>query len=75
MDITVSFAARAIDAVRSVAIAQILPRFRSVPATLKHDGSLVTEADLAAQEALVRKLTSAIASTSGGGWDGTNSGR
>jgi len=57
VDITVSFAARAIDAVRSVAIAQILPRFRSVPATLKHDGSLVTEADLAAQEALVRKLT------------------
>lgn len=57
MDITVSFAARAIDAVRSVAIAEILPRFRSVGATLKHDGSLVTEADLAAQEALVRRLT------------------
>ena len=56
MDITVRFAARAIDAVRSVAIAEILPRFRSVPATLKHDGSPVTAADLAAQEALERRL-------------------
>jgi myo-inositol-1(or 4)-monophosphatase len=56
VDITVRFAARAIDAVRSVAIAEILPRFRSVPATLKHDGSFVTAADLAAQEALERRL-------------------
>jgi myo-inositol-1(or 4)-monophosphatase len=56
VDITVRFAARAIDAVRSVAIAEILPRFRSVSATLKQDGSLVTTADLAAQDALQRRL-------------------
>ncbi len=56
MDITVRFAARAIDAVRSVAIAEILPRFRSVEPTRKQDGSLVTDADLAAQAALVRRL-------------------
>lgn len=57
MDITVHFAARAIDAVRSVAIEEILPRYRSVVATRKDDGSLVTEADFAAQHALVRRLT------------------
>ena len=56
MDITVRFATRAIDAVRSVAITEILSRYRSVPASLKHDGSLVTAADFAAQEALVRLL-------------------
>ena len=58
------FAARAIDAVRSVAAEEILPRFRSVasdPAGAsqprrKDDGSVVTEADLAAQHALVRRL-------------------
>lgn len=56
MDITVHFAARAIDAVRSVAAEEILPRYRSVVATRKDDGSLVTEADFAAQDALVRRL-------------------
>jgi len=56
VDITVSFAARAIDAVRSVAAAEILPRFRSVGASLKQDGSLVTDADLAAQDALTGRL-------------------
>jgi myo-inositol-1(or 4)-monophosphatase len=55
-DITVSFAARAIDAVRSVAVEEILPCYRTVVATRKDDGSLVTEADLAAQHALVRRL-------------------
>lgn len=56
MDITVHFAARAIDVVRRVAAEEILPRYRSVVATQKDDGSLVTEADLAAQDALVRRL-------------------
>jgi myo-inositol-1(or 4)-monophosphatase len=56
VDITVHFAARVVDAVRSVAIEEILPRYRSVSATRKHDGTLVTEADLAAQRALVRSL-------------------
>lgn len=56
MDITVHFAARAIDAVRSVAAEEILPRYRSVGASLKADGSVVTEADYAAQAALVRRL-------------------
>lgn len=61
------FAARAIEAVRSVAASEILPRYRSVGGTSapanasrprrKDDGSLVTEADLAAQEALVRALS------------------
>lgn len=55
-DITVAFAARAIDAVRAVASEEILPRYRSVDASRKEDGSVVTEADLAAQDALVRRL-------------------
>ena len=55
-DITVQFAARAIDAVRSVAAEEILPRYRSVDAVLKDDGSIVTAADFAAQAALVRRL-------------------
>ena len=56
MDITVRFAALAIDAVRSVAAAEILPRFRTVSASLKRDGSLVTDADIASQDALERRL-------------------
>ena len=56
VDITVHFAARAIEAVRAVAANEILPRFRSVVATIKQDGSLVTDADYAAQDALVRAL-------------------
>lgn len=56
MDITVQFAARAIDTVRSVAAAEILPRYRNVVAMEKDDGSTVTEADLASQEALCRGL-------------------
>ncbi|MGZ5039126.1 MAG: inositol monophosphatase family protein [Usitatibacter sp.] len=55
-DITVQFAAQAIDAVRCVAAEEILPRYRSVTATHKLDGSVVTEADLAAQRALARRL-------------------
>lgn len=56
MDITVHFASAAIEVVRRVAGEEILPRYRSVVATQKDDGSLVTEADLAAQDALVRRL-------------------
>lgn len=56
MDITVHFAARAIDAVRSVAADEILPRYRNVVAMRKDDGSILTEADLAAQAALDRRL-------------------
>lgn len=56
MDITVHFAARAIDAVRCVAAEEILPRYRSVDATRKDDGSIVTEADFAAQDALAHRL-------------------
>jgi len=54
--ITVEFAARAVEAVRSVAAAEILPRFRTVTALRKDDGSLVTEADIAAQDALAVAL-------------------
>lgn len=56
MDITVRFAARVIEAVRRVAAEEILPRYRSVVALRKDDGSIVTEADLAAQRALERRL-------------------
>lgn len=56
MDITVQFAARAIDAVRSVAAREILPRYRNVDASRKDDGSIVTAADLAAQHALIARL-------------------
>lgn len=56
VDITVHFAGRAIAAVRAVAATEILPRYRTVAATRKDDGSVVTEADLAAQRALVREL-------------------
>jgi myo-inositol-1(or 4)-monophosphatase len=55
-DITVQFASQVIEAVRSVAAEEILPRYRSVSATRKDDGSVVTEADLAAQRALARRL-------------------
>jgi myo-inositol-1(or 4)-monophosphatase len=57
VDITARFAARAIDAVRRVAIEEVLPRYRSVVALRKDDGSIVTEADFAAQEALARRLS------------------
>jgi myo-inositol-1(or 4)-monophosphatase len=56
VDITVSFAARALEVVRSVAAEEILPRYRSVTAMRKDDGSIVTEADIASQEALVKRL-------------------
>jgi len=52
----VHFAGRAIEAVRAVAAEEILPRYRSTVAERKDDGSLVTEPDLAAQEALARRL-------------------
>jgi myo-inositol-1(or 4)-monophosphatase len=55
-DITVRFAARAIEAVRAVASTEIMPRFRNVVAMRKDDGSVVTAADLASQDALVRSL-------------------
>jgi myo-inositol-1(or 4)-monophosphatase len=54
--VSVEFAARAIEAVRRVASGEILPRFRAVTAQRKVDGSLVTEADLAAQRALAVAL-------------------
>lgn len=56
MEITVALAARTLEAVREVAADEVLPRFRSVVAERKDDGSLVTEADLAAQAALARRL-------------------
>ncbi len=43
-------------AVRLVAAEQIMPRYMKVAHQHKSDGSLCTEADLAAQEALTRKL-------------------
>lgn len=57
VDITVHFAGRVITAVRAVAAAEILPRYRTVAALRKDDGSVVTEADYASQRALVKALT------------------
>jgi myo-inositol-1(or 4)-monophosphatase len=54
--VTVEFASRAIKAVRAIAAREILTRFRTVTALRKDDGSLVTEADLAAQHALAEAL-------------------
>jgi myo-inositol-1(or 4)-monophosphatase len=54
--LSVDFISRAVRAVREVAATEILPRFRTVSALRKDDGSLVTEADLAAQRALARSL-------------------
>jgi myo-inositol-1(or 4)-monophosphatase len=56
VDITVHFAARAIEAVRDVAATEILPRYRSVIAQRKDDGSIVTAADMASQDALIHRL-------------------
>jgi myo-inositol-1(or 4)-monophosphatase len=47
---------RVMHAVRRVAAEEIMPRFLRVKHTRKEDGSPFTEADLAAQEALVRHL-------------------
>ncbi|WP_255587933.1 inositol monophosphatase family protein [Deefgea piscis] len=41
---------------REVAATEIMPRYQKVVAEIKHDGSLFTEADLAAQSALQRLL-------------------
>src|SRR6478672_10592415 len=45
-----------IDAVKRVAAEEVMPRYLKVAHERKSDGSLFTEADLAAQEALVRVL-------------------
>jgi len=55
-ELRAGFAHDAVDAVRRVAAAEILPRFRNVDARVKPDGSVVTEADYAAQAALVKGL-------------------
>jgi myo-inositol-1(or 4)-monophosphatase len=46
-----------IDAVKTVAAREIMPRYLKVAQHRKSDGSLFTVADLAAQEALAKKLT------------------
>lgn len=51
---------RVADLVRDVARAEILPRFRTVRAERKPDGSLVTEADVAAQMALEAGLQAIV---------------
>jgi myo-inositol-1(or 4)-monophosphatase len=48
--------AAVIDTVKAVAASEIMPRFLKVAHHRKSDGSLFTEADLAAQEALALKL-------------------
>jgi myo-inositol-1(or 4)-monophosphatase len=47
---------RVIQAVKHVAAEEVMPRFLRVAHTRKSDGSLFTEADLAAQDALTRAL-------------------
>lgn len=47
-------------AVKLVAAEEIMPRYMKVAHQRKNDGSLCTEADIAAQEALMRKLQSIL---------------
>lgn len=56
MHVTPELAERAIGIMRAVAAEEILPRYRSVVKIHKDDGSIVTEADYAAQHALVERL-------------------
>jgi myo-inositol-1(or 4)-monophosphatase len=49
-------ALQVVHSVREVAVREVLPRFRNVPALSKPDGSVVTEADFEAQRALVEAL-------------------
>lgn len=55
-EVSAATVAAAIAAVRHVARAEIVPRFRAVVRRRKSDGSVVTEADLAAQHALAERL-------------------
>lgn len=48
---------RVIEAVRTVGLREVMPRYLKVAHERKLDGSLLTEADIAAQEALIRRLT------------------
>ena len=48
---------RVCDVVRAVAAEEVMPRYLKVAHQRKSDGSLFTEADLAAQEALVARLS------------------
>jgi myo-inositol-1(or 4)-monophosphatase len=52
-----SMLAAVIETVKSVAAREIMPRYLSVAQHRKADGSLITAADVAAQEALSQKLT------------------
>ncbi len=45
-----------IDVVRQVAQTEVMPRFLKVAFARKHDGTTITEADIASQAALNRKL-------------------
>jgi myo-inositol-1(or 4)-monophosphatase len=60
LQISVAFADSVARVVRETAEREILPRYRSVTAYRKNDGSLLTEADLATQHALVRGLSQLI---------------
>lgn len=50
----------AVAAVKLVTAEEIMPRYLKVAHQHKGDGSLCTEADLAAQSALIRKLQSIL---------------
>ncbi len=49
--------AQVIEAVRAVGREEVMPRYLKVAHTRKDDGSLFTEADMAAQQALSERLT------------------
>jgi len=53
---TASLLAQVIDAVRIVGREEVMPRYLKVAHERKLDGSLLTEADVAAQNALIRRL-------------------
>ena len=49
-----------IDVVRRVAQSEVMPRFLKVAYARKHDGTVVTEADIASQAALARELRQVV---------------
>ncbi|MFO1320308.1 MAG: inositol monophosphatase family protein [Burkholderiales bacterium] len=55
--IDASFMAEVLAAVRAVADTEVMPRYRKVGHERKADGTLLTEADIASQAALVSRLT------------------
>ena len=59
-ELTPALLAATLDVVRRVAQTEVMPRFLKVAFARKHDGTVVTEADIASQAALTRELRRVI---------------